>query len=1747
MYNFFQTTSALELGERCAMLAASPEVPPHLAPIRVQARTVDAQTLKAAKASAGDIKKVKLEIANAYKQYDGAKQMKASLENAEAKLSAAHVQLEKTGIAPSLIPSVANDESHITDEKEVSPAPAPAGNATANATGISGGSPFQNDKATFEINEDEPWNPRLIDAKGNVMPQPVLKPNVKKSAVDKIAEEVMRLPSETVDELHNKALSDRRLKAQLADPEFDTAVFKAIHAKFEMKQFAIQRGVQVQSEELRFKSKAQAEAANAEFALISSPKPKGAKAAALKRMLDVRKEATSKAQEKGIKIDREGVATVARNKKKVEVIKKGKFTPNTNKTLQGAPEGAPQYASFEHPEASALATLAAGAFSNNPQFQEWAHAKPDADAGTAVEQRKQAYEEWTAQQQITGVARIEANILKERLESKARDLVKLTENIISTQAAGNRKFEEAAAPAFARWKRKLKELQLDRVACSRPDCKDDTWKFWMKTEKLITMVHEAQHNFDEWATMVHLGINNPNVYYRADNEQTLWAGLYEAKDDLHRTLSVLQKSVDREKALATLYEDRLSAEMRAKQVESAMSSFPVPETITIPTLIDTANSTSSKVDLVVSTDLWADCQCPLKYNKGTGKLECPFCERNVWEPSNAYKLFGAKSIRTDFDRKQLRWGSLPRHSTVVCDLAPEDSGEAKKCLYKCDWTSHYGRSWFSDQKALECTNKYTRNEKKAERCQYTYISLPLLSGTKQAPGILGGACEMTMSLQALFATNYKQTNGFDKKKVQTGKAGKNSTNATKAAPKPSPKRKLLSTDEPDAMYMGPHVPQNSHHRAQKESFHKREMQTASQEKQINKVFNGEKIDYSYWTGWSCVRQTGVGTVRGYQCSWQDTDVGFLGFKKALRAPGARHKKLGGSTCVKYARVKPESRSICSCCPMFKCERNCQETYDLEARARYDAQLRESCAAKYQGAGAMAADKIASCSLKKHAIKRTWGKEDNVEHDLAKPTPRRAYDSSELDMGEKMLPLPVWKQVKDKFGTNFHKNPAASEWYCKNMWKYSAIDLTKQKPNKLTALHRGFCSKQGSADGKLLEYADAGEVPCEEKMSLKQVVSTDPYQSADVMYVFPTETNVTTKAANGVGVAAAMHPAGVKWPPQSPPLNTWPRAKTSPGTQPNRFSYCTDCCQQLYPKKVGCPAVGRVNTPGDQYKVDGVYTVKTMNKPGEFEWELTGEEEKDAMPVGINKFLKKVEGMAGRDAALDDDKLGESVRDDEKMFGEDDNDAPVSLLQVGERRGDRTENSFEQHATKPYGTNELKWDEGPWGRRRSPLPSIATFARRRRRYFASPVERAAKVAKNAAQTAVDSTTRTLMKSTKDASKIETQKEQALQLARNRGFKRKIQLADEIKAMAAAKGLHPHAVKVLLRKSEYNNREKTDADVAKVEKKWSKQQSDFRARLDKKKLLVNMARNQQKQVLADTLEVRTKQDQKVANADKEAEAFTLKMAADLKKAYIKSKHRWEVIGLGKDRVARLKTKMQKMQLKVDKAEYETKKVAMNLKSITAKVDEGIPIRMKDIKSAARKAVKDIQKTTQRATDAVQGQLNRGWEDLVFKTRIHMFAGEVTNPVVDVRSTLYNLPQEMADQIRKTYNQGQCNAKAVDAYYRLLVEKEVGYADTRGRFFETPKCERLSSIHNPCDSGYVKQCSTVTRNAVNTDPKADYTCEKYSDGEPISLEKFVFCPRITNDIIDRGGTHCKVQRHCSRGEPGGNDAPDRECALF
>merc|ERR1719454_1903774 len=55
------------------------------------------RTRAEAKRAAHEIKKVKMEIAKAYKKYDGAKQMKASLENAEAKVAAAHVQPEKTG------------------------------------------------------------------------------------------------------------------------------------------------------------------------------------------------------------------------------------------------------------------------------------------------------------------------------------------------------------------------------------------------------------------------------------------------------------------------------------------------------------------------------------------------------------------------------------------------------------------------------------------------------------------------------------------------------------------------------------------------------------------------------------------------------------------------------------------------------------------------------------------------------------------------------------------------------------------------------------------------------------------------------------------------------------------------------------------------------------------------------------------------------------------------------------------------------------------------------------------------------------------------------------------------------------------------------------------------------------------------------------------------------------------------------------------------------------------------------------------------------------------------------------------------------------------------------------------------------------------------------------------------------------------------------------------------------------------
>jgi len=1622
----------------------------------------------------------------------------------------------------------------------------------------------------FMIDSQKPWDVHLRGPDGKLIKPPAntTSPLPPKSNVERIADAVMLLPAKTVKELHAKAQQDQRFKTQLADPNVDTAVFKKIDMAFKRRQAALKSGVRLAAKEVTFKGKEAEKAQDAALKLISSPKPTGKKLQELQIMINARKERNQKSNELAIKVDREGMLEVDRNR---DVFQVTDSKPSEKPTINGVPLGPEQYAAFKNAPGmtrspSALADMAIGGLTNNPEFQEWVQAKSVFDVIASVDLRKKAYEEYMSQQQIAALATGEVQTVTERLLAKAAALMALTQGMYKTQNAGKRRFESEATGQVLKWTKDMEQLAAGIVECSRPDCRKDTWLVWQKTQKLIVMINEAQRQFDDWSKMMYLHTNDGAAQYKSDTEQVLWASLYEAKDDLHRQIMVTQKELDREKNLESAYEDRLAVEMRMSQIAAAMSVFPVPERIKIPAMVNTKDSGPTSVDFLVDTEAWADCRCPMVFHSTAGfdtlhpddadQLTCPYCANPLWEKSDIYKKFSSKSIRTNFEKKQIRWGVMPRHSTIVCDLEEDRAKKTGKCVYKCDWENLYGSNWYSAVKGEECKAKPNMSFEDVKQCKNTYVELP----TTSADGYTGGMCEATMSLRSLFNREDKKINGepgttttSTPLKTPTSTPLKTPTSTPLKTPTSTPLKTPTSTslkngivenataslenatasflevsegDKPGEYqsnyYTGPIIDKSDIHENKKTA--KLAATADRKEKVLNKIFDESKTDYSQWFGWKCVRQTGKGTVWGYQCSFNDLSVGYIGVKGARRADGEKPARQGGGVCVKWKRVRPEMRSICSCCPTFVCNDNCQKTYDLQARYTFDSMHDVGCLRKHFDDPV----KKLSC-INKMATRKTVVDANNIVKGLSLRTPLIPYDASELDSSEKLELIPIWKKVRDKFGSDMHTGHEASEWFCKIQWKYSALDLNETKLDPVQAQRTGWCNPT-SDDGKIHDKDTAHTVQCQKSVVTNYVVSRSPYQTGRAQFAINND-----------------RPPGVLWPPQDPPPSMYPSRNVAPDIAPSRFKYCTGCCQQLYPKKLGCPKSGLVLDTGGKFSSGDLFPLTTLKPPGPYEWEIVGQESKiDA--VDMSEFLTTVKDLEHR--AFEHEKKEEEEDEADNDVGEQDLLSPVSLVQVGEGNVATSHTSFEEQIQPNV---PLNWDESPWGRRRVTPKPLEEFARRRRRYFNTPVERAAKTARNAAQIAVDSSNDVMYKVMKEEADAGQQKSDALHVKKQEITLREMNLAHEVKDTTNEKLqkriISQEDYETIIAQSEKNAKAKSLQEYNEIKTHWDSKMANFNTRLAEKRLLYNMARGKLKQVLTDTAQVRTEMDEKMAEDDVKTDVYIKHITKKFKEEQALAKKNWEMIGLAKDAQSKISVQLMNEQTAADKLQYEKNEIAQTLKEMKKQLDDNVPLRPSDIKAMELKSISDLDKMSVNIVNKLKEELKLGWDNLVGRTRIRMIAGKLSRPTIHVTATIFNLKDKMVQKLREKYEAVQCNSKAIDAYYRLLVEEEVGYIDTRGRSFATPKCERLKSIHQSCDAGFVKECTTLTRDTVDTGLNEDYPykCEKYSDGKAIDLEKSVFCPRITKNNMNDASTECQVKRSCSQGSPGGDAAPISECALF
>lgn len=187
------------------------------------------------------------------------------------------------------------------------------------------------------------------------------------------------------------------------------------------------------------------------------------------------------------------------------------------------------------------------------------------------------------------------------------------------------------------------------------------------------------------------------------------------------------------------------------------------------------------------------------------------------------------------------------------------------------------------------------------------------------------------------------------------------------------------------------------------------------------------------------------------------------------------------------------------------------------------------------------------------------------------------------------------------------------------------------------------------------------------------------------------------------------------------------------------------------------------------------------------------------------------------------------------------------------------------------------------------------------------------------------------------------------------------------------------------------------------------------------------------------------------------------------------------------------------------------------------------------------KKIERLVEHSKEAVQKALNKGWTQFVDRSVIRVASGYPAKILYDVKATIANMLFELVKALRKHQFDHQCTTKAADAYFRLQLQKETGHTDNLGRFFQKPRCEQLLSIREPCDSDYVKKCTSVVKPGL--DAKSKPKCVKRLKGNVVDLQKIVFCPRIINGDQN---TVCQVRRTC-RSEKGQHVSPLPDCYLF
>jgi len=1497
----------------------------------------------------------------------------------------------------------------------------------------------------LSIPDDRPWDPQVDDGRGDA-------PVVKDRSADAVEKEIQQMAGEIVASArqHLNATKKPTTKKHLPFSVFKKNLKNKMKARYAIIQAATSKKVtQIRESERDNKEhKAAKEAAErgrkqrdrmakqkAKAPLAPPPPPVDEqKPADEQEPADV---TATELKPSAIALDSGGRLKQYKSNKRFQVTKNDTRTDDPKIT---APVWGPvKVASFPDVNLEPVVTLAVQGLKHNPEFMEWVNAKPATDVERAGVLRSEALKSYNEAMVQAAEFQTRADNVIGRIKDGAWKLGLVNDATAGAQTVGFADFAKTAADGVSLWGGRLRQLTAEQKPCFDAECQNGVDSALYRFEKLNSMLVDLEADFAKVTSLIDLESNSGARGYASNLAHKMWAGLYEAKDDLVRMLPDLFKAHADVKIAKSAYVNRLEEELRFKQTAQIMNHFPIPEQVSV-----TAMSNDTEFDVIVGVNEWAQCRCALVVDPRTGVVECPGCDRELWIPSEIYNKWGQFNMKSKYSRRMLRHGALPRQNPIVCDL---DRPESKKgtCAYVCKWENPYGTTAFSKKKKKRCAES-GKLGKALALCLDTYISIPSVAGKDQSKK---DDCAMQVSAEDLWKRLDKRF--VDQLGESSGKVAVKTTKSAAGAEKPIPE--------------APKAP----HRASQKSVELLSAFTQTEDK----VWGEEDIAQqtpSRYDGWTCIRSIGKGMIHGYECSMLDLKLGFVGFRGALRYHGSTAKTATGE-CLEFKRTHTETRSVCGCCPRFECQGNCAATYDDFLRKRYDMAKGEACDKENPiPKGSSEADiflidlEIHKCNQNFPVAKKTRDM-NNVITDLSKPWKAKK-------------PLPIDDLFTDRFGSNWQTKPGdLHNWYCKTMWKYSTVDLAS--PDKLTAPMIGVCSNEGDGDiHKAKQEANVTHFShpnmCEKKIVPEFVVKKQPFTVKKVSVTYPSDES------------EQVRPPGVFWPKQTPDAKIWPVHEPI-----SRQDFCFGCCQQLFPKSVGCPKIAR-RMEGDKPTEDRI-KVPLPKTVGQFEWELPKEPEPDKNATKTAQ-------------------------------------ANIAMISLEESEGNGI-NPIAEDSVKPG----FQWAISAWGVARRRRRAAFVFPRRRRRFYDGPIERAQKVKLDVADKALERAQKAIKLRRSQAKETNVAKFQAMESDERKNKVDLEKYPQEAEDRATSRKLPFAEVDLARRTAKMKVQATTKQRLEATDKKFLKKEAQHRNQV---RLATIVAINAKRRIRF-TKGTNKRAEAKAYKTDAEWEAkaskATTRLAEKLVKAQDKAENRWEVIGYQKDQLAVYQKKRVIQKLELAKMDFKLKQSAMEAQTIKLKIASGVPVTSDDMSDITKGAVLEVQNSVDRAQQGIAKKLEDSWIKFIQNSKITLKLGKTK-----VKGDLASIQQKVVEEHISNWAKTDCNAKAKSVYYRTLIQQEIGQTNSRGEFSETPQCTTLESYRAMCDADMVKTCKTqqIEKGAFT----GSYRCVKRAKVELSELSKVVYCPRQFDDLPH---SPCVSIKTCDESSKEGSMSKD--CALF